>query len=164
MKLRVVCWMSGHRCRLALDESPPYKLCLLTLRRYLSRYNWRSLPYLSLVSCYLTLPSFLPPEPHLHLNSKSSPHTVAESIQNYRNFRKAARTRKSTKNHQLQSPSAGFIWQLCQKVLSRHNGRIHLVEEPSPLTLLPLVERTKVGLPHPFGKLVQGEIFSVQPN
>jgi hypothetical protein len=164
MKLRVVCWMSGHCCCLALDESPPYKLCLSTLRRYLSRYNLRSLPYPSLVSCYLTLPSFLPPEPHLHLNSKSSPHTIAESIQYYRYFPKAARTRQSTKNHQLQSPSAGFIWQLFQNILSRDNGRIHLVQEPSDLTLLPLVEQTKVGLPHPFGKLVQGECFLVQPN
>ena len=32
-----------------------------------------------------------------------------------------------------------------------------LLEKPSHPYFLPLVERTKVGLPHPFGKLLQGE-------
>ena len=46
---------------------------------------------------------------------------------------------------------------LFQTVVSQDNGPILLLENPSRPYFLPLVERTKVRLPHPFGKLLQGE-------
>ena len=42
-------------------------------------------------------------------------------------------------------------------VLSRDPGLMLLLLKPSHPSFLPLVECTKVGLPHPFGKLRQGE-------
>jgi len=36
------------------------------------------------------------------------------------------------------------------------------LEEPSHPYFLPLVERTMVGLPHPFGKLLEGEFGLLQ--
>jgi hypothetical protein len=39
-----------------------------------------------------------------------------------------------------------------------------LLEKRSHLYFLPLVEGTKVGLPHPFGKLLQGEFRLLQAN
>jgi hypothetical protein len=37
-----------------------------------------------------------------------------------------------------------------------------LLEKPSHPYFLPLVECTQVGLPHPFGKLLQGELHFLQ--
>jgi hypothetical protein len=51
---------------------------------------------------------------------------------------------------------------LVQMVLSRDNGLMLLLEKPSRPYFLPLLECTTVGLPHPFGKLLQGEFRLLQ--
>ena len=51
---------------------------------------------------------------------------------------------------------------LFQTVLSRDNGPMLPLETPSHPYFLPLVECTKVGLPHSFGKLLQGEFRLLQ--
>jgi hypothetical protein len=47
-------------------------------------------------------------------------------------------------------------------ILSPDNGPMHLFKKPSHPFFVPVVEHTKVGLPHPFGKLLQGEFSLVQ--
>jgi hypothetical protein len=54
------------------------------------------------------------------------------------------------------------ISQLFHTVLSQDNRSMLLLEKPSHRYFLPLVEDTKVGLPHPFGKLLQGEFRFLQ--
>jgi hypothetical protein len=68
----------------------------------------------------------------------------------------------------LQKISNGYlpvqrsISQLFQTVLSRDNRPILPLKKPSHPYFLPLVEGTKVGLPHPFVKLLQGEFRLLQ--
>jgi hypothetical protein len=52
-------------------------------------------------------------------------------------------------------PVHGSIAPLFETVLSPDNRPMLLPKNPSHPDFLPLVERTKVGLPHSFGKLVQ---------
>jgi hypothetical protein len=47
-------------------------------------------------------------------------------------------------------------------VLSWDNGLMLLLYKPRHPYFLPLVEGTKVGLPHPFGKLLQGGFHLLQ--
>jgi len=49
-------------------------------------------------------------------------------------------------------------------VLPPDNGPMLLLEKPRLPYFLPLVEHTIVGLPHPFGKLLQGELRLLQAN
>jgi len=63
-------------------------------------------------------------------------------------------------NHWL--PRQGSISQLFQTVLSLYNGPMLLLQKPSLPYFLPLAESTKVGLPHPFGKLREGEFHMFQ--
>ena len=56
----------------------------------------------------------------------------------------------------------GSISQLFQMVLSRDNGLILLLQKRCHPHFLPLVERTKVGLPRFFDKLLQGEFRLLQ--
>jgi len=58
----------------------------------------------------------------------------------------------------------GSISNLFQSVLPPDNGPMLLLEKPRHPYCLPLVERTIVGLPHPFGKLLQGELRLLQAN
>ena len=51
---------------------------------------------------------------------------------------------------------------LFQTVLSRDSGLKLFLEKPSHPYFLPLVECTKVGMPHPFGKLLKGEFRLLQ--
>jgi len=105
-KLGDDCWRSGCCCHSALHESQPRKLFLATLGGYLTLVCLCPLPTLSPVTCCLAIPSSLAPEPHLHMSSNTAQLTVAKSIQHYRNFPKAGRSRKSPKNLQPQFPSA----------------------------------------------------------
>ena len=55
-----------------------------------------------------------------------------------------------------------FCWwgsslQLFEAVLSWYNEPMHLLQKPSHPYIHPLAEPTKVGLPHPVAKLLQGE-------
>jgi len=59
-------------------------------------------------------------------------------------------------------PMQGSLSTLCQTVLSQDNGPMLLLETPSHPYFLPLVECSKVGLPHPCGKLLQGELRCLQ--
>jgi hypothetical protein len=59
-------------------------------------------------------------------------------------------------------PVQGSISLLFQTVLSHDSGPIVLLEKPSHPYFLPLVECTKVWLPDPFGKLLQGEFHFLQ--
>jgi len=59
-------------------------------------------------------------------------------------------------------PVQGSISNLFQAVLPPDYGSMILPQEPSHSYLLPLVERTAVGLPNPFGKLLQGEFGLLQ--
>ena len=61
-------------------------------------------------------------------------------------------------------PAEGSSWQLFQTVLSGDNRPMLLLARPSCPYFLPLVEGTKVGLPHPFGKLLQREFRFLQAN
>ena len=63
-------------------------------------------------------------------------------------------------NHCL--PVQGSISKLFQMVLSPDNGPILLLQQPSYSYFLSLVKCTKVGLPHPFGKLLQREFHLLQ--
>jgi len=65
-------------------------------------------------------------------------------------------------NHRL--TMQGSIWQLFPTVLSPDNGPMLPLQEPSQPYFLPLVEDTEVGLPHPLGKLLQGEFCLLQAN
>ena len=56
----------------------------------------------------------------------------------------------------------GIISNLFQTVLPRDNGPMLLLQKPSHPYFLPLVERTVVGLPQSFGKLLQGEFWLLQ--
>jgi len=106
-KLGVACWMSGHCCRSARDESQPWKLYSATLGCYLSHFYACTHPNPSPVACWLAFPSSSPPEPRLHISWKTSPPAVAKSIRHYWNFPKAAKSQKSPKNLQPPSPCAG---------------------------------------------------------
>jgi hypothetical protein len=44
-------------------------------------------------------------------------------------------------------------------VLSQDKGPMLLLEKPSHPYFLQVLERTKVGLPHPFVKMLQGEFW-----
>ena len=59
-------------------------------------------------------------------------------------------------------PVQGSIPQLDQTVLCRDNGPNLFLEKPSHPSFLPLVEHTKVRLPHSIGKLLQGEFHLLQ--
>jgi len=61
-------------------------------------------------------------------------------------------------------PVQGSILNLFQSVQPADNGPMLLVENPRHPYFLPLVECTVVGLPHPFGKLLQGEHRLLQAN
>jgi len=56
----------------------------------------------------------------------------------------------------------GSLWSLVPTVLPPDNGLILLVHKPRNPYFLPLVESTVVGLPHPFGKLLQWEFGLLQ--
>ena len=56
----------------------------------------------------------------------------------------------------------GSITRLFETVLSLDNGLMLVLQKPNHPYFLPLVEDTKVGQPHPFGKLLQGEFRLVQ--
>jgi len=59
-------------------------------------------------------------------------------------------------------PVQGSNWQLFQTVLSPDNGLMLYLQKPSHSCFLLLVEGTKVGLPHPFGKLLEREFHLLQ--
>jgi len=61
-------------------------------------------------------------------------------------------------------PVQGSILQLFQPVLSPYYRPMLVLENPSHPYFLPLVEGTKVRLPHRFGKLLQGEFCLLQAN
>jgi hypothetical protein len=63
-------------------------------------------------------------------------------------------------NHCL--PVLGSLSKHCQMVLSTDNGPILLLKKPSHPYLLSQVDSTNVELPHPFGKLLQGEFHLLQ--
>jgi hypothetical protein len=64
----------------------------------------------------------------------------------------------------LHLPVQGAISQLLQTVLSRDNGPMLLFEKLSHPYFLPLVECSKVGVPHSCGKLLHREFRSLQDN
>jgi len=128
MKLRVACWISSHCCRSALNEPQPWNLYFATLGGYLSLCWPRALPNSSPVACWLVIPSSPPPEPRLHISSKTSQPTIAESIQHYRNFSKAARSRKSPTTCNCCLPVQGSILKLFQTVLSPDNWPMLLLQ------------------------------------
>ena len=61
-------------------------------------------------------------------------------------------------------PVQRSISNLFELVLPPDNEPMLLLEKPRHPYFLPLVECTKVGLPHPFGKLLQGELRLLQAN
>ena len=56
----------------------------------------------------------------------------------------------------------GSITKMFQPVLSPEYGPIHFLKQRSHPYFLPLVECATIGLPHPFGKLLQGELCLLQ--
>jgi len=59
-------------------------------------------------------------------------------------------------------PVQGSVSKLFRMVLPLDNGLMLLLHIPSHPFFLPLVERTVVGLSHPFGKLLEGEFSLLQ--
>jgi hypothetical protein len=70
----------------------------------------------------------------------------------------------SPKNLQLLSPSAGVHLAAGSDGFVPGNEPMLLLENPSHPHFIPLVECSKVGLPHPFGKLLHGEVRLLQPD
>jgi len=161
-KLRVTCWISDHCCRLALDESQPWKLNLATLGGCLSRFCTRALPNPSLAACCLASPSSSPPEPHLNISSKSlyplapNPFSIIEIVH------RQPCLKRLQKICNCCLPVRGSLSQLIHMDLARDNGPMLFLEEPSHPYFLPLVDYTSVRLPHLFGQLLQGEFRLLQ--
>ena len=61
-------------------------------------------------------------------------------------------------------PAQGSISSWFQSVLPRDDGPMLLLKKALHPYLLPLVECTLIGLPHPFGKLLQRELCLLQAN
>ena len=59
-------------------------------------------------------------------------------------------------------PVQGSICMLFQSVPPQDNGLMLFLEKPSHTSIFPLVAHTIVGLPNPFGQLLQGEIGLLQ--
>jgi hypothetical protein len=116
-----------------------------------------ALSNLSPVACCLAFSSILPPEPRSQSSSETCQPIVAESFQQYRSSPWAAHSCKSSKNLQQPSPSAGVHLNAISNSSVLGNRPMLLLEKLSHPYFLPLVECTKIGLPHPFGKLLQGE-------
>jgi hypothetical protein len=75
---------------------------------------------------------------------------------------KAATSEKSPKTCNRHLPVQWSISLLFETVLSGNNRPMLLLKKPSHSCFLPLVECTKVGLQHPFGKLLHGEFRLLQ--
>ena len=149
--------MSGHCCSLALDESH-HESCISQLWKVTSRIFPRALGHICRWSLVVS-PSLLPHllnltctfrQNYLHLLSPN-PFSIIELFQR----QPGLESLQTVCIRRL--PVQGSISQLVQTVLSRDNGPMLFLEEPSHQYFLPLVEHTKVGLPHPFCKLLQGE-------
>ena len=106
-KLGVECWISGHCCNSARNETQPWKLYSATLGGYLFHFSPCAHPNRLPVSCSLAFPFLSPLKSCLHIFSNTLPPIVAECIQHYRNFPMAARSWKSPKYLQPLSPSTG---------------------------------------------------------
>jgi len=164
MKVGISCWMSGHCCCSALDELQPWKLYLATLGHYLSLFS-RALTQICRWSLVAS-PSLLPRLPnitctflHKHLHPLSlNPFGIIEIL----HWQPGLKSLQKICNRHL--PAQGSISQLFQTVLSWDNRPMPLLEKPSHPYFLPLVEGTKVGLPHHFGKLLPGEFRLLQAN
>ena len=155
--------MSGHCCHSALNESQPRKLYLATVGRYLSFCCQCTLPNTSPVACCLAFPSSLPPKPHLHISSTTSPPTVAESIRHYQKFPIPASSRRSLQNLQPLTPAARVhLSAVLNCSVPEEWTDASSKKKISHTLFLPLVEGTKVGLPHPIGKLLEGECLWLQ--
>jgi len=118
MKFPVDCSMSGHCCRSALDESQPLKLYLAIVGGCLSFVCLHAVLDPSPVTCCLAISAYTPPKPRLHSSSKTYQCNLAASIQDYKCCPNTARARKSPKNLQIPSPSAGVHLALFHMVLS----------------------------------------------
>jgi len=160
LELHAGCWVIVAFS--ALDESQWWLLYLATKGRYLSLFCPRAHPNPSPVACCLAFPSSSPSKPRLHISSETSEPIVAESIRHYWSLPRAATFRKSPKNLQLPSPNAGFHLAAVSNCFFPGYWTNASSREPSHPYFLPLVQCTKVGLPHPFGKLLQAEIRLLQ--
>jgi len=161
-KLGVACWMSGHFCHLALDESQPQKMNLATLGGYL----WIGCPCIvpnpwPVASC-LTFPSSLPPEPRLHISSITFQATVAKCILHYWNFPKTARACKTPKNLQLPSHRAGVHPAAVSDGLVPCWWTDASSQETQQPILSSICWRYETWAARCFGKLVQGEFPLLQ--
>jgi len=122
-KLGVACWMSGHCCHSALDESQPWKLYLATPGWYLRLFCTRAHSNPSPVACCLAFSSSSPPEPRLHISSKTSPPTVAKSTRHYRIFQTQlglnSLQKSATAISQCRGPSRGCFRRFCHRIMDR---------------------------------------------
>jgi len=161
-KLDVDCWMSGH-CAAWHLMNHNHDSYIWQLWEVSSRNVTCALPqihHLSLVAS----PSLLPHLPNLactflqtHLNPLAlNPFGIIKII----------RRQQVVKCHQnicnRRHPVQGAISQRLQLVLSLNNRPMLLHQKPGHPCFLPVIEGAKVGLPHHFCKLLQGEFSLLQ--
>jgi len=125
---------------------------LLEVTSHFVTHSCTQIRYRSLVSS----PSLLPHLPNLACTFVQNHHNplspdifgIVEIFQMQQGYKSLQRIC----NRRL--PVLRSISKLFQTVLSRDNGPMLLLQKPSHPYVLPLVKWTKVGLPHPFGKLL----------
>ena len=96
-----------YRCRWKPGKSQPWRLYLATLGGYFLPLCSCAVPTPSPVAGCLAFTFYSPPECRMHIASKTSPHTAAESIWHYRSYSIAASSQTSPKNLQPLPASAG---------------------------------------------------------
>ena len=144
------------------SESQPWTLYFATSGGYFSPVCLHVRPNLSPVA--VASPPLFPCLPDLactflqkhHHQLLPNPFSIIKIIQR----QPVLKWHQNICNHRL--PVQGSFLNLFQMVLPLHNGPMLLLQPPSHPSFLPLVEHTVVGLPHPFGKLLQGEFDLLQ--
>jgi len=106
----------------------------------------------------VTSPSLLPRLPN-HASTFLQKHQNLLSLNPFSiidNFKTQPVLESLQKICNVRLPVQGSLWQLFETVLSWDTGLMLLFWKHSHPYYLPLVERNKVGLAHPFAKLLQG--------
>jgi len=134
----VACWMSGHCCRSALNESQRLKLYLATLGGYICLFCLWARANPSPVACWLAFPYSSPPEPRLDNSWEPSQPNVAKSIRHDQWYPKAAWSRRSRTIVQPRSSST------CVYDAAVRNSTVprYRTDASSPDTQPPIVSST----------------------
>lgn len=148
----VAYWMSGHCSHSTPDKLQLWKFGLPTLGGYHSLVCPHTLPNMLLFLCCLAFPFLSPSEPCLHVVSITSQSNIINPFRHikYSALRPVVRSHYTSSIHSLSVFES--MPHYIQTVLSPDNGPMLLLHTLSRPYFLPLVECTKVGLTHSFGK------------